>query len=215
MAKAQNETEALLHMDESWRRSGNQLSGMHKRWVAAKLRALEAICAATGGPLTEVLEMGVGDGAYWELLDPQEAKAISYLGVDGSQLILDAAMLRTIQRDSWLFVCAAFGEFIERGKPDAEVVLALDVLYHLPTDGLFEDFVAWLFGPGVHQYVLTSWATDLRQTFCNAKQPGDPGFAWFARDLSIPEDWECIHSEVASGIGMSQRQALGVFRRRG
>lgn len=209
--KAQNEAEALEHMDASWRGLGNQLSGVHKQWVQAKLRALQIIHKELDG-LRSVLEMGVGDGAYWELFDPFRYADLAYVGVDGSELILEAAR----KRSNWcVFVQAPFGEFIKLHVPDTQLVVALDVIYHLPTQELHDAFIAWLFGPGQHQYVLASWATDTGQAFSNARRPGEAGFAWFARDVAIPYEWECIHTQRADGVGMPQKQGLGVFKRRG
>lgn len=212
--KAKDETEALKHMEAQWGKLGNQLSGTHKGWVQAKLNALEFIWKHYA--FEDVLDLGVGDQAPWLQFTPYTEERFEYVGVDGSQLILDAARVHEENKHNMRagFECIPFSEFIKRElHPSVDLVVALDVLYHLPTQQLHDDFLEFLFGYGEHDTVLLSWATDMGQTFSNANRPGDSGYAWFARPFDVPESWERVHHKVARSASMPQQQALGVFRR--
>lgn len=218
---ARNEDQALQHMLASYEQLGRKLSGVHKQWVREKVKALDVARVKAAEQTNrspdvvrlKVLELGVGDMDYWRAL-PWMPDMVEYHGVDGCEDILAD---RAEEFPECTFYGAKFSDVAGGDVLDipahADVLVALDILYHLPTDELYGKVRNYMFG-GVAPVVVTSYATNMTQDF-RANQPGRPGFAWFPRKFVVPEGWKAIHKAGNAGRvkGMPQHQELAVLVR--
>lgn len=221
MAKAKNEAEVLRHMEVQFRAGKGLLSGKLPQWTQAKLRALKAAIEdarnfAEPEDIAEagILDLGIGDQKVMEAFIHVAEGTIRYVGIEGCRRIFEAGLART---ERWggepELIHASFGEFVstdfeEVGQP--AVVAALDVIYHIPDDDLYEEFLARVFEvAGTH--VVITHALDVRQVFSNAKGPGGNGFGWFPRHFEVPEGWEVIYSED-SQVGTQKQRVLALRR---
>ena len=190
----------LEHTAEVLRRHG-KLSGMLPQWVKAKVTALDFIWANCAGGLATMLDVGIGDMAHMEAWDPFKRRALEYHGVDGCNAVLDRARER---HPDLLFAFRAFSRLVQNCGPVADLVVALDVFYHIQDDALHEQLRQWVF-EHAGRYVLLSHATDMRQTFELGLRPGDNGFNWFPRPVPIPEGWKVLHQADCTQGSAAQR----------
>lgn len=218
--KAQDEHEALEHMEAMFKRGGRMLSGRSKDWVLRKVEALNALLNDHGNHLLEprlsFLDLGVGDMAHWERWAPFMAGAINYTGLDGCQEILDDA---SSKHPDLTFINATFSEVVDAHDAECRIwpvdcIVALDVLYHVPDDEVHDGMLRVLFGDDAqHKYVLVSYALDPGQRFDGAGGVGQPGFAWFPREWQEPMGWDLLNRADFSQAGGPQRQQLSLYKR--
>lgn len=210
--KAQNESEVLAHMGASYLQLGRQLSGYHKQWVVEKAKAFELVAKRHeerhGGRPEYWLDVGIGEQAAWFAFPDFVEGRLYYMGVDACDVVLKDAQERCRGMEHVELQRMPFTELVETGAPH-DVIVALDVLYHIHDDEMYERMHAWLFNQSA-DYVVTSYATDQSQGFCHARKPGDGGFAWFPRKFVAPEGWRVLHTARAKSV---QRQELAVLER--
>jgi hypothetical protein len=214
--KAQDEHEALAHMASMFKQHGGQLSGSNQDWVSRKTEALD-ILVSDAGPQDEplqFLDVGIGDMMPWSKWQPFLDEQVEYLGVDACPVVLQAMRKKYGTQDNVTFLELPFSELVAGPREGfawpVDCIVALDVLYHVPDDDVYEGLLDLLFKDGTHSYALASYATDMEQKFNGAKACGQVGFAWFPRAWREPQGWDLVHR--AGFIG-PQRQELSLYRR--
>jgi hypothetical protein len=121
------------YWEQRYRRGGNSGAGSYGRLSKFKAEIINEWIAKNG--ITSVIEFGCGDGHQLGL-----ANYPSYLGFDVSETAVKQCAAR-FQRDStkrFELVEKYFGE-------KADLVLSLDVIYHLTEDSAFDLYMSRLF----------------------------------------------------------------------
>jgi hypothetical protein len=178
MGRARDEAEVLEHMAVQFRAGGGYIGpASHSHWREEKTRAIEAVDAWTASGIESVLDIGIGDQTH--LSQWQRWAEVTYLGVDGCPNVLATARRRHPPGPVRAYVERRFGELVEEPKAfgQYDMVLLLDVLYHIPDDAIHDALLHAAFR--ARRAVVLSWATEV-QDF-GGQRPGEAGFAWFPR----------------------------------
>lgn len=202
--KAQNESEALAHMAATLKSTG-KLSGTYTAWRDAKVEALDVLANYArfiGHELTSMVDVGVGDLDHLQLWEPFVKQRVSYLGIDGCKPILDAARERFPGLEFRQLLFSELKEDTLDKEPD--LLLACDVLYHIPEDAVYSHLVEWLFG-AAGRFVILTHATDMTAG-PGGNGPGSPGFGWIPRPFEVPRGWTVIHSR--NSVAPSRQRLL-------
>jgi hypothetical protein len=219
--KAQNEGEALEHMILS--AENNNLSGWADAWQKLKTAQLARASSwweinrprsfmGEGRPL-RVLELGVGDLTHLRGWGAFRTGAIEYTGVDFVPEVISKARAEFPQH-RWINL--AFSEveaFFDEGET-WDLILLLDVLYHIPSAAVYSDVLDFAFTRAI-LWVMLTHATDMSQIFNGGKRPGDAGFCWFPRPFEIPTGPEIDEFEISfeAEAKTPQRQTFKTFER--
>jgi SAM-dependent methyltransferase len=134
------------YWQDRYRRQETSGSGSYGRLAEFKARVLNDI--VTTQNFTSVIELGSGDGSQLGL-----AKYPSYLGVDISPTALENCRARYAGDDSKTFLVL---DRFRAERPTADLVLSLDVIYHLVEDEAFEAHMRDLFGAARRMVVIYS-----------------------------------------------------------
>ncbi len=216
--KQRTEAEILEHMRLVYGRCDGKLSGRIESWIGAKMRALDAVLqdASKGGPPDEhaplsFLDIGIGDMLHWERWAPFREGTIDYVGLDGCGVVLHAAMERHPEME---FIAGKFSDVVESHREGhtwpVDCLVALDVLFHIPDDDVYEGMLDMLFMAGEHRYVLVSYSTGMEKPV--GKKPGDPGYARVPREWQEPAGWDLLYTGAHSAVG-KERQQLKLYKR--
>lgn len=215
MAKAADEGQALQHMTRQHGR--NQLSGQFDGWTRTKHKALVDLHRRWRKPRAmHVLECGMGEMAHmagWPgfvrgLVAANPQAGVAYTGVDFVPGVVKAAQEQWPQHS---YHCAPFSQVPELFEDEIwDVVVLLDVLYHIPEQRVHDNLVAYALGHA-DKYVLWSFATDPSQVFNGGQNPGDAGFCWFPRPRpQTPDHWKVVASWDADTM---QKQRMELLER--
>jgi hypothetical protein len=217
-AKATNESELLDHMTAMFKRENGIMSGFCAEWVKGKVGLLEATHAALSAQTSEGLEppsrvkfvdIGIGDMMPWEAWQPFIDRSISYIGVEGTPFVLERARGRHPDLD---IVECRFSELADTvnliDSPD--VLVALDVLYHIPEQEVYDHVMSVLFDQGEHSAVILSFAPNT-DWGSGGDGPGTNGFGWFPRPFVVPGDWSVINTATCT-VGTVAQVALALVR---
>jgi predicted O-methyltransferase YrrM len=174
------------YWEARYREGGNSGAGSYGRLALFKAQFLNEFVRTKG--VKSVLEFGSGDGAQLML-----AEYPSYVGVDVSRTILAAAREKFRDRPDMRFLHAS--EYSSDVK--AELVLSLDVIFHLVEDAVFEAYMRRLFNASLH-YVIIYSSNDNRgfvaphvrhRKFTRWVKRNAPGFTLLKREPNpFPED---------------------------
>lgn len=198
--KAQTEEALLEHMGAVYRAKGR--TGP-TAWSPIKTHALEVIechAGARGLPLGGMIDLGIGDMRHLEKWRLFAEDRIGYTGVEGNvDIIRDAAVRHPTKN----FRYTPFSVLMQE-EVGADLVVALDVLFHIPDASLYHAILKWLFVQPDARYVLVSYSPSVVRGAGGAG-PGTPGFGWIPRPFPRPpEEWESIHRATAPpGCGAS------------
>lgn len=137
---------SAAYWQDRYRRQETSGAGSYGRLAEFKAKVLNEFVATEG--ITSVIELGSGDGSQLGL-----AKYPSYLGVDISPTALENCRAR--------YAGDAGKAFMELDRfrvdrPMADLVLSLDVIYHLVEDAAFEAHMRDLFGAARRRVVIYS-----------------------------------------------------------
>ncbi len=190
---AKNESEVLQHMALNFERDDGIMSGRQVAWVAAKIASLEFIYEELNRPEPyhpplRFFDIGCGDLMSWEAWAPFLERNIEYVGIDGTQSVIDRARER--HPDLSIYECR-FSD-LQIDTIECDVIVACDVLHHLPTQELYDYLMSVLFDGEQHRAVVLTHA--LTPSGGGGAKPGDPGFGWFARPFVVPDGWKVIHA---------------------
>lgn len=189
--KAKNEGEALAHMRKQF--AGNGLSGWATEWQQTKTAQLARLSSwwevnhPPRRPM-RVLELGVGDLTHLRGWGAFTSGVIDYTGVDFVPDVIVNAR-REFPQHRWVELPFSGVRDYFNGAPLPmwDLILLLDVLYHIPSDLVYQDVLDFAFERAVIWVMLTH-ATDMTQVFDCGRQPGDAGFCWFPRPFEMPID---------------------------
>jgi len=132
---------SAAYWEERYRAGGTSGAGSYAFLAEFKAEVLNGFVAEHG--VRTVIEFGCGDGNQLRL-----AKYPSYLGVDVSS--------SAIERCRQLFAgdpSKSFRTVAEYAGERAELVLSLDVIFHLVEDAVFDDYMQRLFAAS-ERYVI-------------------------------------------------------------
>ncbi|KKK91057.1 hypothetical protein LCGC14_2716790 [marine sediment metagenome] len=205
MAKAQNEADAHKHMTRQY--ANDNLSGQFKGWVKDKndgLRWIEQRWQMVDRRM-EVFEAGMGDATHLREWPAFIYGRINYTGVDFVREVVDAMAERFPSEQSKnTYGLLNFSDIPEEfGGTQFDTVLLLDVLYHIPSDDVYQALLDWAF-THARKYVFMTHATNLSQKFDGAAGPGASGYCWFPRIPELPDGWKIVWQRTANTM-QSQR----------
>lgn len=127
--------------------SGRGSIGKYRNWKWGKIKEMIP-------DLRDVLDVGCGDLKFWKHPIAREfvkRKGFTYLGIDSSDFIIDKNKVFAPKFD---FVCAP--SHLDLGEK-AQVVFALDLLFHIMDDGNFEETLEQLCKASNQWIVIYSW----------------------------------------------------------
>jgi SAM-dependent methyltransferase len=133
---------------ERYRAGGTSGAGSAGVLAAYKAAHVNGLVARLG--LDSVIEFGSGDGNQAALFDFS-----GYTGVDVVPQVVEAARRRFVDRSGWRFLTA---EDYAAAPVTADMVMSLDVIYHLVEDDVFEASMRTLVG-AAGRYLL-GYASD-------------------------------------------------------
>lgn len=166
---------SAAYWDQRYLRGGNSGAGSTGRLAAFKAATVNRLVADNA--IGSVLELGCGDGRQLAL-----ANYPSYVGVDVSPACVALCRER--------FVTDMTKRFLVAGTEDpemADLVLSLDVIFHLVEDDVFQTYMTSLFARA--RRLITIYASDCDQTTGDAHVRHRSVSAWVARHA--PE-WERV-----------------------
>jgi len=210
MGYAKSEAEVLKHMGLQLQQRGTGCNPC-RAWVAEKVKALDAVLEALQpGGVQSVLDLGIGELDVMEAWDHFDN--VRYTGVDGCAAIIAEAADRHAEAGSQReFVLSPFSALVTTDtmqQPQAflyDLVLALDILYHVQDDALHDSLLKWVFAS--RKAVVLSFAREVRDY--GGRKPGQAGFAWFPRPevedfVRSQEGWQVVYT-ADSVTGPPQR----------
>lgn len=215
MARAQTESDIYDQMHKHLENYNGKIGLTSSGWTEKKrtaLRLLADTAGARGDVLVSAGDIGVGDMSHMAGWAPFEQRRLIYRAVDGSQRILDEAE-RGFPGPDRHYTRADISQLVNipPAQGGCDVIVCLDVLYHIPDDDLYGAFCQWM-ADHARRYLLVSYATAYH-TVGNPERAGDAGFAWFPRPYQQPAGFELIASYTNAGCGQPQKQALSLLRR--
>jgi predicted O-methyltransferase YrrM len=183
------------YWEARYRKGGNSGAGSYGRLAHFKADFLNAFVRSA--EVQSVLEFGSGDGAQLMLADYP-----SYTGVDVSRTVVEAARKKFRDRPNMRFLHAS--EYSPELK--ADLVLSLDVIFHLVEDEVFETYMKRLFeaslryviiyssndnrgfvAPHVRHRKFTRWVKRERPDFALARHQPNP----YPEEETDPENTSC------------------------
>lgn len=202
MSRATTEAEGIADMQRHF--AAGTLSGRYPTWQKLKHGALQMAHTIWNakhrpGPM-EIVDIGCGDLSHMAGWKPFTDASVLYTGVD--------CMPESVAAGRSRFPHHRFDVVPASEIPrtphlvGADLLVCLDVLYHLPVDADHDALVEWIFDGAMADMVLISWSTG-----------NDPGYTWFPRPLEAPLGWRRVHSASSSHAGMPQTMELFVAPR--
>ncbi len=137
-----------LYWEARYSEGGNSGAGSYERLAEFKAEVINAFVAEQG--ITSVIELGCGDGNQLGL-----ARYPEYQGLDVSEAALARCRSRFADDRT-----KTFQSMDDYGGETADLVLSLDVIYHLVEDAVFERYMARLLAAGLRFAIIYSSDTD-------------------------------------------------------
>lgn len=141
-------SDSASYWEQRYARGGHSGAGSYSQLADFKARFLNAYVEKHG--IEHVLELGSGDGNQLTL-----AHYPRYTGLDISASAVAQCRERFADDDSKQFFL--LGDY--KGEP-ADLVLSLDVIYHLVEDTTFEDYMTRLFDHAEQRVIIFSSNVD-------------------------------------------------------
>lgn len=129
-----NSFSSKTYWERRYSENGNSGAGSYGRLATYKADILNAFLSLNR--VSSVLELGCGDGNQLSLMTP----VASYIGVDVSETTLENCR-RKFNSSRYEFVRS---DLLDR-TVSAELVLSLDVIFHLIEDNVFNEYMQELF----------------------------------------------------------------------
>ncbi len=166
---------SAAYWDQRYVRGGNSGAGSGGRLAAFKAATINRLVAEYA--VGSVLELGCGDGRQLALADYPD-----YVGVDVSPASVALCRQRFASDASKRFLLAGTDD-----PDDADLVLSLDVIFHLVEDDVFHAHMAALFRRA--RRLVAIYASDRDETTADAHVRHRSVSAWVA---SHAPDWERV-----------------------
>ncbi len=163
------------YWDHRYLRGGNSGAGSFGRLARFKAEIVNGIVAEHG--VASVLELGCGDGHQLTLADYP-----AYVGVDVAAAAIAACRRRFAGDPTKRFLLAGMGD-----PGPADLVLSLDVIFHLVEDAAYEDYMRALFGHARRLVAIYASDADARTAAPHVRHRRFS--AWIARNAP---GWERI-----------------------
>lgn len=146
-----NENEILSFFSDRFEKEGNVGWGSTPEfaWLSQKQQALESIAK----PEYRVLDLGCGD--FGVIKDVLQRIPMDYIGIDGSQYLIDHNKEKYGQSANIDFMVKPFSELIKE-KVEKDIIIAFDVLFHIIEDKLYKDLIKWIFSQN-SKYILMTY----------------------------------------------------------
>jgi SAM-dependent methyltransferase len=135
------------YWEERYLTGGNSGSGSYGRLALFKAEVLNKFVADQN--VRSIIELGCGDGHQLSL-----AIYPAYLGLDVSASALQLCRDRFKNDATKSF--QMYDSYSFRDKPEFDLALSLDVIYHLVEDSVFESYMSNLFQSAKHFVVIYS-----------------------------------------------------------
>jgi hypothetical protein len=175
--RAKDEAELIRSMESHWAQHGGIAYPGASEWNEKKAQAIEA-----AEPWSSVLDLGIGDMAPWrkrpQLFTELMTEERGYLGVDGAAGPRDYARSHGLRAQQ-----LGFSEWAAGAGPDPadfDLVVACDVLYHIPSVPAQKRFLERLF---TARRVVITWANDPR--IYEGHGVGTAGFDYFPHPWNV------------------------------
>ena len=163
------------YWENRYKNNGNSGPGSYNHLAAFKAEVINGFIATHA--ITTAIEFGAGDGNQLSLLSiPQ------YMGFDVSETIVQK--LRTLFSTDSTKTFFHTSEFAEQ---KAQLVLSIDVLFHLVEDAVFENYMRSLFAAAAEHVIIYSSNSDTNGQ--SAPHVRHRKFTkWIAENI---QGWEC------------------------
>ena len=125
------------YWEQTYKNGGTSGAGSYGQLAEFKAEVINGLCAEMD--IKRIIEFGCGDGNQAALLDP--GPEFEYLGLDVSESAVKMCGQRFEREPHMSFMTYKPGSFFNRGFLQANLVVCLDVLYHITDEA---DFVATL-----------------------------------------------------------------------
>jgi hypothetical protein len=151
-------TDSARYWERNYARGGTSGGGSYGALADAKAEFLNAFVRERG--VSSVTEFGCGDGNQLSLADYPR-----YVGLDVSPTAIDLCRRRFIDDPTKSFFRYDGSCFIDRGGIfSADLILSLDVIYHLVEDGIFDTYMTHLFAAAKLYVVVYATNTEIKET---------------------------------------------------
>ncbi|GAA0356844.1 class I SAM-dependent methyltransferase [Bacillus horti] len=124
----------IKYWENTYQTGGTSGDGSYGVLAAFKAEVINTLCLKHG--VQKVIEFGCGDGNQLQLMNYPE-----YLGLDVASSSIKLCAEKFKEDDSKSFLQYVPGAFVNKGFLQADLVVCLDVLYHITDE---EDFKATL-----------------------------------------------------------------------
>lgn len=165
---------SATYWDARYRRGGTSGAGSIGRLATFKAETVNRIVAEHG--ISSVIEFGCGDGRQLALADYP-----SYVGVDVSPEAIRLCSERFLDHPSKTFLTS------EQDPGEADLVLSLDVIFHLVEDDVFHRYMTQIFSRA--RSIVTIYSSNYDMATPDAHVRHRNFSAWVARHA---EDWHCV-----------------------
>lgn len=143
------------YWERRYAKGGNSGPGSYGEVAAFKARTLNAFVREHD--IDSVLELGCGDGHQLGLADYP-----AYVGLDVSPRAIRTCMKAFVEDPAKSFIAYDPTAFRNNGALSADLVISLDVIFHLVEDHVYESYMAELFG-AAHRFVAVFSTNDERR----------------------------------------------------
>jgi hypothetical protein len=137
------------YWESRYREGGNSGAGSHNRLAEFKAEVVNDFVARNG--VHSVIEFGVGDGAQLSL-----ARYPNYIGFDVSETVVELTRAKFVDDPSVQIL--HISEVTDQMK--ADLILSLDVIYHLVEDEIFHRYMGQLFSASTMFVIVYASNTD-------------------------------------------------------
>jgi len=140
---------SAAYWDKRYVRRGNSGAGSYGRLAEFKAEVLNRFVREQN--VQTVIEFGCGDGNQLSL-----ACYPHYIGVDVSPTAVSLCQKRFSTAENLKFLTLSDYLGKEECRPDAELSLSLDVIYHLVENDVFDKYMATLFNAATRYVIIYS-----------------------------------------------------------
>ncbi|KAA9034604.1 class I SAM-dependent methyltransferase [Ginsengibacter hankyongi] len=150
---------SAAYWENRYRKNGNSGVGSYGKSAAYKASVINKFAAENN--IRKVIELGCGDGNQLK-----QFEFPLYLGLDVSATAIEKCVAIFKQDNSKRFYI--YNETTFAANPElftADLVLSLDVIYHLLEDEVYENYMQKLFSSSSRFVIIYAWDVDGKQKY--------------------------------------------------